>query len=306
MTDLSRITRDVALASSVLSNGGIIGMPTETVYGLAALALNEQAVARVFATKGRPTSHPLIVHLSPEENVDRWGVFNENAHAIAKAAWPGPITLLVPRTPLVPDWVTGGRDTVAIRIPSHPIAIELLNRVSDGIVAPSANRFGQVSPTRAEHVLQDLGNDVDLILDGGPCAIGLESTIVDCASEALQILRPGKITALQIAEITGLNMAITNGPSRAPGMMISHYAPHARVELCTSLDEATEKGIAYEKQGVSYSIIHHEDLAEYALSVYDDLRLADVNGVKVVLAVLPYDDGIGTAIRDRLTKASAH
>ena len=306
MTDLSRITRDVALASSVLDNGGIIGMPTETVYGLAALARDEQAVARVFTTKGRPTSHPLIVHLSPEEKIEQWGVFNESAFAIATAAWPGPITLLVPRTSIVPDWVTGGRDTVAIRIPSHLMAIDLLSKVGDAIVAPSANRFGHVSPTRAEHVLHDLGDDVDLILDGGPCEIGLESTIVDCTSEALQILRPGKITAVRIAEITGLTLATTDGPSRAPGMMISHYAPRAHVELCTSLNEARAKETALKEKGIAYTIIHHDDLTKYALSVYDDLRAADVNEVTVVLAVLPVDDGLGIAIRDRLSKAAAH
>jgi L-threonylcarbamoyladenylate synthase len=302
----TRISRDVALAASVLSNDGIIGMPTETVYGLAALALNEIAVARVFSTKGRPTNHPLIVHLSPRDNIERWGVLNEIAQTIAKAVWPGPITLLVPRTRLVPDWVTGGRDTVALRIPSHPMAIDLLDMVGDALVAPSANRFGQVSPTRAEHVLQDLGDDVDLILDGGPCEVGVESTIVECISESLQILRPGKITAMQLAEITGLPLTNDEGPSRAPGMMISHYAPHARVELCTSLDEATERGIAYESKKISYSIIHHDDLTKYALSVYDELRTADLEAVQVVLAVMPAAEGIGLAIRDRLTKAAAH
>ncbi|CAB5054175.1 MAG: threonylcarbamoyl-AMP synthase [Actinobacteria bacterium] len=305
MNTSSRVSTDIDAASSILTHGGIVAIPTETVYGLAAIALNETAVGRVFSTKGRPTSHPLIVHLSPNDDYGRWGVLNEAATSIAAAIWPGPITLLVPRTRLVPDWVTGGRDTVALRVPAHDMTLSLLKQLGDAVVAPSANRFGQVSPTRAEHVLADLGEDVDLILDGGPCEIGIESTIIECTSNNLQILRPGKITAVHIAEITGLQLAHTDGPSRAPGMMIAHYAPKARVELCASLAEASEKNSHYKNGGISSCIVHHEDPAEYALSVYDDLRAADTQGAEVVLAVMPPDHGIGKAIRDRLTKAAA-
>jgi len=305
MNTSSRVSTDIDAASSILTHGGIVAIPTETVYGLAAIALNETAVGRVFSTKGRPTSHPLIVHLSPQDDYDRWGVLNEAATSIAAAIWPGPITLLVPRTRLVPDWVTGGRDTVALRVPAHDMTLSLLKQLGDAVVAPSANRFGHVSPTRAEHVLADLGEDVDLILDGGPCEIGIESTIIECTSNNLQILRPGKITATHIAEVTGLQLAHTDGPSRAPGMMIAHYAPHARVELCASLAEASEKNSHYKNEGIISCIVHHEDPAEYALSVYDDLRAADTKGAEVVLAVMPPDHGIGKAIRDRLTKAAA-
>lgn len=174
------IISDVSTAADVLRSGGIIGMPTETVYGLAALAQNERAVHRVFDTKGRPRQHPLIIHISSLDEAMKYGKFNETAVALASAFWPGPLTLLVPRTSLVADWVTGGRDSVALRVPSHSIAQQLLKSVAEGVVAPSANRFGKVSPTSAEHVLLDLGDDVDAILDGGPCGVGVESTIVEC------------------------------------------------------------------------------------------------------------------------------
>ena len=181
----SRITQDLDKACLVLQQGGIVGIPTETVYGLAAVALNAEAVSRVFQAKGRPTSHPLIIHLSPHDDINRWGVLNESAQALANALWPGPLTLLVPRTRLVPDWVTGARDTVALRIPAHDMTLALLDAVSDAVVAPSANRFGHVSPTSAEHVINDLGDSVDLVLDGGSCAIGIESTIVECTNSIL-------------------------------------------------------------------------------------------------------------------------
>ena len=224
------ITTDVVLAADVLRNGGIIGLPTETVYGLAALARDEQAVHRIFDTKGRPRNHPLIVHLSTSADFTQWGRFNETALALAQAFWPGPLTLLVPRTSLVPDWVTGGRDTVAIRVPNHPMAQEILALINDGVVAPSANRFGKVSPTSALHVIADLGDDVDLVLDGGRSDVGVESTIVEC-TEIFQILRPGNISEIEISKVSGRALGTTSGPSRAPGMLDSHYAPDAKVML---------------------------------------------------------------------------
>ena len=301
----SRVTQDVDVASRVLQHGGIVGIPTETVYGLAALALNETAVSRVFQVKGRPTSHPLIIHLSPLDDINRWGVLNESAEMLANALWPGPLTLLVPRTPLVPDWVTGGRDTVALRIPAHSMTIALLDSVGDAVVAPSANRFGQVSPTSAQHVINDFGESVDLVLDGGPCTIGIESTIVECTNSVLQVLRPGKISALDIATITGLIITETDGPARAPGMLLAHYAPIARVLLCESLAQAEEERQKLVAQGISTEVLHYENVTTYALSLYDNLRSADLLGIDVVIAVLPPNTGIGVAIRDRLTKAAA-
>ena len=295
MNDSPRITQDTAKACDVLQRGGLVGIPTETVYGLAAVALNEVAVGRVFEAKARPRSHPLIIHLSPSDDVNRWGELNETAQLLASAVWPGPLTLLVPRTSLVPDWVTGGRNTVALRIPAHDMTIALLEALGDAVVAPSANRFGQVSPTSATHVINDLGDSVDLVLDGGQCAIGIESTIVECTSSSVQILRPGKITAIEIANITGLTISALDGPSRAPGMLLAHYAPNAKVELRNR----------YTADGVPVQILHHEDMVTYALSLYDDLRAADLNDIHVVVAVLPPDEGLGIAIRDRLVKAAA-
>lgn len=301
----SRITQDVGRARDVLQRGGLVGIPTETVYGLAAVALNEEAVGRVFEAKARPTSHPLIIHLSPSDDINQWGLLNDSAQQLAEAFWPGPLTLLVPRTDLVPDWVTGGRDTVALRIPAHDMTIALLDALGDAVVAPSANRFGQVSPTSAEHVIDDLGDSVDLVLDGGPCAIGIESTIVECTNLSVQILRPGKITALEIAETTGRKISALDGPSRAPGMLLAHYAPKARVELYASLREALDRFNRLTNDQVSAEILHHEDLATYALSLYDNLRTADLHNREVVIAVLPPENGLGIAIRDRLTKAAA-
>jgi L-threonylcarbamoyladenylate synthase len=301
----SRITQDIDRASQTLKAGGIVGIPTETVYGLAAIALNEQAVSRVFSAKGRPTSHPLIIHLSPNDDINRWGELNESAQLLASTFWPGPITLLVPRTRLVPDWVTGRRDTVALRIPAHDMTITLLDLLGDAVVAPSANRFGHVSPTSAQHVVDDLGDSVDLVLDGGQCTIGVESTIVECTNSSVQILRPGKVSALEIAKVTGLGISLTDGPSRAPGMLLAHYAPRARVELFDSLPEAQDSLNQYISDGQSVEILHYDDPTTYALSLYDDLRAADLRSREIVLAVMPLDNGLGTAIRDRLAKAAA-
>ena len=280
-------------------NGGIIGMPTETVYGLAARALDEDAVHRVFDVKGRPRNHPLIVHLSADCDAGGWGVMNDDARALAGAVWPGPLTILVPRTSLVPDWVTGGRDSVALRVPSHPVCAELLRLCDDGIVAPSANRFGAVSPTTADHVISDLGGDVDLVLDGGPCVIGVESTIVECIGVP-QVLRPGVVTTDEIESIVGRLWMEDNGEVRAPGMLSSHYAPRARIVLLESVDEAHRLA-----NGPDTAILWHADVSEYARHVYSDLRAFDEQGVETVYAVLPPPPGVGTAIRDRLTKAAA-
>lgn len=297
------ISTDVSLAVQVLQNGGIIGLPTETVYGLAALAQNEKAVHRIFDTKGRPRNHPLIVHVASLKDAMRFGVFNEHAIALANAFWPGPLTLLVPRTSLVPDWVTGGRDTVALRVPSHVVAQEVLQRVSDGVVAPSANKFGKVSPTSAQHVLADLGDHVDLILDGGPSEVGLESTIVECTRE-FQILRPGKISTEDITQVVGQLPDSSDGPTRAPGMLESHYAPSAQVIIVDSLEQAQREISRLENLSTS-RILSFEDEQMYAENLYQELRSADQDGIQVVVAVRAVPIGIGVAINDRLTKAAA-
>jgi L-threonylcarbamoyladenylate synthase len=297
------ISQDVALAAEILLNGGVIGMPTETVYGLAALALNEDAVHRIFDTKGRPRNHPLIVHLGPSTDFREWGHFNEHAMSLAKTFWPGPLTLLVPRTALVPDWVTGGRDSVAIRVPSHPMAQDLLNRVESGVVAPSANKFGKVSPTSPQHVLDDLGDDVDIVLDGGICAVGLESTIVEC-TDVFQVLRPGQITSEAIRQCVGTSPEGSSGISRAPGMLASHYAPTARVLLVDSIQQANES-FAELSTDKKVRILHFDNVNSYAESLYDELRKSDHQEYEIVIAVRAPSSGLGIAINDRLSKAAA-
>jgi L-threonylcarbamoyladenylate synthase len=300
----SNITTDVNAAAQVLLAGGIVGLPTETVYGLAACALDQSAVAKVYAVKARPTTHPLIVHLSPEADVSTWGVFTADALLLARAFWPGPLTLLVERTALVPDWVTGGRDTVALRVPSHPIAIELLRAVDTGLVAPSANKFGKVSPTTAQHVRDDLGDSVDLILDGGSCDVGVESTIVECLGDSVVLLRPGLISAEQIQNVVQSQLSSDQGVSRAPGMLLSHYTPDADVVLVESTQEAERLKATLESSGDKIAIISHHQVDEYARRLYDELREADQDSCTTVIAVMPPDVGVGTAIRDRLRKAA--
>jgi L-threonylcarbamoyladenylate synthase len=289
-------------ALEVLRNGGLVAIPTETVYGLAADAANGRAVARIFEVKERPVDHPLIVHVATPEQLSEWARdITPAAARLADTCWPGPLTLLVHKAEHVLSVVTGGRDTVGVRVPAHPMTTELLTRFGGGLAAPSANRFGGVSPTTADHVRADLGELVDYVLDGGPCPIGVESTIVDCTVEPPQVLRPGGITEDEIARILGTELAAPEGPSRAPGMLAAHYSPRAHVLLADSRADAD--AIAAEHSG-SWILDHPNDLAIYARSLYADLRAADDRGVKNVIAVLPAASGLGHAIRDRLIKAA--
>jgi L-threonylcarbamoyladenylate synthase len=303
VTSSSRLTADVDRALEVLLNGGLVAIPTETVYGLAADASNERAVRRIFAVKGRPADHPLIVHLASGERVSDWCDDLPAAAAIlADTCWPGPLTLLVPRGPLVPFAVTGGRDTVGLRVPAHLLTTELLDRFGGGLAAPSANRFGRVSPTTAAHVLADLGDDVDLVLDGGPCPIGVESTIVDCTVDPPQVLRPGAIDAEQVAALLRRPLAPTSGPSRAAGMLAAHYAPRCRVRLVETREEGDALAATL---GDAVVIGGSVSLVQYANGLYGWLRDADREGLHTVVAVMPPAAGLGHAIRDRLLKASA-
>lgn len=291
-------------ALAVLRAGGLVAIPTETVYGLAADASNEAAVRRIFAAKGRPADHPLIVHVAGAERLAEWAAeVSVTAALLADTCWPGPLTLLVPRAPHVLDAVTGGRPTVGVRVPAHPLTLELLDRFGGGLAAPSANRFGMVSPTTAEHVLADLGDAVDYVLDGGPCPVGVESTIVDCTVDPPQVLRPGGIATEQIAELLGSSLAEASGPSRAPGMLASHYAPTARVVLAETRAEG--ELLAGDIEGAEL-LDRTADLVDYARHLYADLRAADERGTRVVVAVLPPPRGLGHAVRDRLAKAAAH
>jgi len=294
---------DLDRALAVLRAGGLVAIPTETVYGLAADAANPDAVRRIFAVKRRPADHPVIVHIADQAEMGNWASsVPSSAAVLADACWPGPLTVLVPRGGDVLDEVTGGRSTVGLRIPAHPLTLELLHRFGGGLAAPSANRFGRVSPTTAEHVRADLGDDVDFVLDGGPSPIGVESTIVDCTVEPPQVLRPGAITADEVAALLRPSIAAVAGPSRAPGMLASHYAPRCRVLLA----DGEQAALSLYHAEPSAEIIADDDLVHYAHTLFARLRDADDRGVGTVIAVLPPATGLGHAIRDRLTKAAAN
>ena len=294
---------DIDRAVAVLRAGGLVAIPTETVYGLAADASNPEAVAKIFSVKERPVHHPLIVHIAAAEQLDDWAATIPSAATVlADACWPGPLTLLVPRAARVLDVVTGGLETVGVRVPAHPLTLELLTEFGGGLAAPSANRFGRVSPTTAEHVRVDLGDDVDFVLDGGPCPVGVESTIVDCTVDPPQVLRPGGIPIEDIAALLDLTLGVTSGASRAPGMLDSHYAPRCRVVIAATIDDARRLAAGQ----VDNEILDDDDLVRYAHTLFARLRDADDRGIDTVIAVLPPAVGLGHAIRDRLTKAAAN
>ncbi len=288
-----------------------MAIPTETVYGLGADAENDAAVARVFAVKGRPAGHPLIVHLAGADELPGWAASVPPAAAVlADACWPGPLTLLLTRGPRVSDAVTGGRPSVGLRVPAHPLTLELLRRAGRGIAAPAANRFGRVRPTTAAHVVADLGPYLvpgrDVVLDGGPSPIGVESTIVDCTTDPPQLLRPGGIPTEDVERLLDLAVDPARGPSRAAGMLDSHSAPTAAVVAVAERRAAEEAAEAAERRGESVALIDFgDDLVSYARELYARLRAADDAGATLVIAVLPPPRGLGHAIRDRLAKAAA-
>jgi L-threonylcarbamoyladenylate synthase len=298
----------IEAAVDVLRRGGLVAFPTETVYGLGADAGNLAAVERLFAVKGRPRGHPVIVHLGGAGALDDWvREVPDAAHRLAAAFWPGPLTLLLPRSELVADAVTGGRPAVGVRVPAHPVALALLRAFGGGIAAPSANRFGRVSPTTAAHVRADLGDDVDLILDGGPTTVGVESTIVDCTADVPTVLRHGGVTAEELAAVLdGPLVDVPTGPSRAPGMLASHYAPRARVELVPDTESARHRLEQRRAEGRAADVIDPgPDVVAYARHLYEWLREADDRHLDVVVVVPPPEDGIGVAINERLRKAAA-
>jgi len=301
------VTTDLDRAVAAIRAGALVAIPTETVYGLAADATNPEAVARIFEMKGRPADHPLIVHLAAAGELDEWArEVPDAARLLTDTAWPGPLTVIVPRAAGVLDAVTGGLGTVGLRVPAHAIALALIERSGVGLAAPSANRFGAVSPTTAEHVRRDIGDRLDprrdVILDGGPCPIGVESTIVDCASSPPQILRAGGVPVEDIRRLLAGAVADASGPSRASGMLASHYAPRCAVRLVDSPDDA----LALRAGTVGAEILDlTDDLVVYARELYARLRDADDRGVSTLIAVLPPAEGLGHAIRDRLTKAAA-
>jgi len=294
------------LAVQILANGGLVAIPTETVYGLGAAINNEVAIAKIFEVKGRPQNHPLIVHLA---HIDQLHLVAHNIHPdaikLAHACWPGPLTLLLQRSENVSMSITGGRDTVAVRIPDNAFTQQLIINLGSPIAAPSANRFGKVSPTTAQHVCDDLQNDIDLIVDDGASSIGVESTIIDFSVAPPQLLRPGGIPIEDIEQILGYTIRDTDGISRASGMLQNHYQPSCNVLLVHTDSEAQQLKVSLVSQYQRVRILNRcDNLPVYATLLYSDLRQADTDRIEVLIAVLPENKGLGAAIRDRLTKAA--
>ncbi|MDP1922064.1 MAG: L-threonylcarbamoyladenylate synthase [Myxococcales bacterium] len=313
---------EVQRAVAALREGGLIGLPTETVYGLGADASNELAVRRIFAVKGRPSNHPLIVHVASLEVARHWAhSWPNEAEILANAFWPGPLTLIVERSALASDAVTGGQDTVGLRVPDHPLALEVLTLFGGGVAAPSANRFGRVSPTTAKHVRDELGGDVELVLDGGACRVGVESTIVDVSGASPRVLRPGGVPKEAVERSLGRDVPLATAVSdvRAPGLLESHYAPRAGLWLVTASELPGELARRL-ATGVKVAVVAPSDVtvpegvvrfqvplddAGYARALYATLREVDERGLDVVLAVPPPESGVGLAVVDRLRRASA-
>ena len=296
----------IDIAVRALQRDLLVAIPTETVYGLAARASSPSAVKKIFVVKGRPIGHPLILHVANKQDLSLWSQeLSNNARLLAEKYWPGPLTIIVKRNDKVCDEITGGRDTVAIRCPNHPVATELLIRLTDAIVAPSANHFGKVSPTSASHVAEDFGDEISVILDGGECSIGVESTIIDCTTEPPQILRAGAISADQIKRECNITIASATGDSRASGMLDKHYAPNCTVELVDDRKDADVRLNQLNGDGRSSEIIDFgDDLEVFAHELYARLRDADKRLIDVVITVKPPMSGIGIAINERLEKAA--
>lgn len=321
---------DVARAAEILRHGGTVAFPTETVYGLGANALDPIAVAGIFVAKERPRWDPLIVHVSNRAMLDEVAIVSPQAALLIKAFWPGPLTLLLPRTNNIPDSVTAGRPLVGVRMPTHTIALALIEAAGVPIAAPSANRFGRTSPTTAAHVLEDLDHRIDAVLDGGPTTVGLESTVLDPNQSPMILYRPGSITAAMLEPITGpvtvyqsaqqCNAEPQSLPS--PGVGIRHYAPRAHLILVANQTELNSQltqlaastdiiGIMLphgwkvsDRQTETYPWGSIDDPATLALNLFAGLRELDRRGVATILCPLPKPEGVGLAIHDRLKKAA--
>jgi L-threonylcarbamoyladenylate synthase len=314
--------RDIDHAAAVLRAGGLVAFPTETVYGLGADAGNPAAVRRIFEIKGRPTTHPLIVHIADAVQLANWArEIPAGARRLAKRFWPGPLTLILKRAGTVSDLVTGGQDTVALRVPAHPVAQQLLGRFGGGIAAPSANHHGRVSATTADHVRREFGDAVECVLDGGEARIGIESTIVDLSGGGAVLLRPGWITAAEIEAALGAALAASAaGTPRAPGTLPAHYAPRTPLVLVEG-DRGLELAASLARQGKRIAVLAlspqrppleglewiaaPRDAAGYAHALYASLRRLDESGCDSILVERPPQAPEWAAINDRLARAAA-
>jgi len=308
---------EIKKAAKALMDGHLVAFPTETVYGLGADATNEKAVSRIYSAKGRPTDHPLIVHISSINQLDKWAVdIPEYALKLANEFWPGPMTLILKRSVIAKDFVTGGQNMVGLRIPSHPTALMLTKEFENlggfGVAAPSANRFGAVSPTTSGAVLEELGtflSNKDLLFDGGASEVGIESTIIDCSGVAPIFLRPGIISKEQVEEICGLQGVddISGGKVKTSGLLISHYSPAGEVVIDgkTSPGDGFFAMAEFETPTGAIRLGSPATIEEYAKNLYAVLRLADQKGLNRISIIQPSGDGLAVAIRDRLSKAAA-
>lgn len=314
----------ISYAASLLRDGGVVAFPTETVYGLGADAANEQAVRRIFSIKGRPADHPLIVHLADSGMIDHWARdIRADALRLAERFWPGPLTIVLRRSAAISGLVTGGLDTVGIRVPAHPVAQHLLREFGGGVAAPSANRFGRISPTCADHVREELGSAPDLILDGGDCQVGLESTIISLVDDCPILLRPGSISLHELCEVLGREVAHPGQPDpalRAPGCHASHYAPltpsfilsaaHLSAELQGSGDAGQSAAILCHTETVTdlypatrCLLLPNEPIG-YGKALYASLRRLDIDGYdKILIEAVPETEP-WQAVRDRLCRAA--
>lgn len=307
----------IAKAVAHLRAGALVAFPTETVYGLGADASDECAVRAIFAAKRRPADHPVIVHIAGTEDASTWTrAMPKAASALAEAFWPGPLTLIVPRSDHASDVVTGGQDSVGLRVPSHPVARALLRAFADaggsGIAAPSANRFGRISPTTAAHVADDLGDDVAMILDGGACDVGIESTIVAFRDDEPMLLRPGGIAIDELTRVLRRRpRSATRDAPRASGTLASHYAPRTPARLVCAdelvhapIDSAVLSLTVPSPAGAAHWIVASSDATRYAHDLYANLRALDAAGARTMLIEAVPDDAAWQAVRDRLTRAT--
>ena len=308
----------IAAAAACLAAGGLVAFPTETVYGLGADAGNGEAIARLYAAKGRPAFNPLIAHVADAAAARRLAMFDDAAARLAATFWPGPLTLVLPKRPDcgVADLALAGLDSVAVRVPAHPVASALLKAFNGPVVAPSANRSGHVSPTSAVHVLHDLRGRIDIVIDAGPCAVGVESTIVACLAEPT-LLRPGGVPRKRIERVLGHALALgkvaDDAPKSpeilAPGMLASHYAPKARLRLDAQAPRDGEALLAFGPapafSGTTLNLSPRGDLIEAASNLFSHLRRLDASGATTIAVMpVPYE-GLGEAINDRLVRAAA-
>lgn len=311
------ISQDIHKAKDLLESGELVAIPTETVYGLAANALNADAVVKIFETKNRPHFDPLIVHVASLEQAQSLVEdFPSHAKLLAEKFWPGPLTLLLKKKSVVPDLVTSGLETVGIRMPEHPLTLELLRSIDFPLAAPSANPFGYISPTTAQHVSAQLGDKIQLILDGGPCEVGVESTIIDCTSDIPVVVRLGGLGVEKIESIIGkvaVNTTSSSKPS-APGLLLSHYAPRKPFllgDIHALLEENRDKKVALitfkgEALHSRHSVLSTEgSLSEAAHNLFKAMRELDESDAEVIIAELVPDHGLGRAINDRLRRAAA-